>query len=181
MNIKQIKKLIEIVKQHGLAELKVKEGEESIHIIVNRESSTPAITLGQGQSLTASLTEANLNNTALAGSVVAETAKVDPNNSNQPSASASPVLTQEQGANTSFNPADLVTSPMVGTVYLSPNPGSDPFVQVGSTVKTGDTLCLVEAMKMFNRIEAHKDGVVTQILVNDNQSIEYGQPLFVIE
>ena len=74
-----------------------------------------------------------------------------------------------------------VNSPMVGTVYFSATPGAKPFVEIGHRVKVGDTLCLIEAMKMYNRIEADKDGVVTARLVENSQPVEYGQPLFTIE
>jgi acetyl-CoA carboxylase biotin carboxyl carrier protein len=74
-----------------------------------------------------------------------------------------------------------VKAPMVGTVYLSPSPGAKPFIQVGQTIKTGDTLCLIEAMKMFNQIEADKSGVVTSILVDTGVPVEFNQPLVVIE
>ncbi|KMQ80871.1 Biotin carboxyl carrier protein of acetyl-CoA carboxylase [Candidatus Burkholderia pumila] len=74
----------------------------------------------------------------------------------------------------------VVTSPMVGSFYRAPSPGADPFVQVGDTVKEGQTLCIIEAMKLLNEIEADKGGVVKEILVDNGQAVEYGQPLFVI-
>ena len=74
-----------------------------------------------------------------------------------------------------------LTSPMVGTVYLSPTPGADPFVEVGQTVKKGQTICLIEAMKMYNQIEADKSGVVTARLIENASPVEFGQPLFIIE
>src|SRR5690606_15007082 len=78
-------------------------------------------------------------------------------------------------------PGHLVKSPMVGTFYRASSPGAKPFVEVGSTVKEGETICIVEAMKILNEIEADKSGTVTQILVQNGQAVEYGQPLFVIE
>ncbi|KND56256.1 Biotin carboxyl carrier protein of acetyl-CoA carboxylase [Candidatus Paraburkholderia kirkii] len=74
----------------------------------------------------------------------------------------------------------VVTSPMVGSFYRAPSPGADPFVQVGDTVKEGQTLCIIEAMKLLNEIESDKSGVVKEILVENGQAVEYGQPLFVI-
>jgi acetyl-CoA carboxylase biotin carboxyl carrier protein len=74
----------------------------------------------------------------------------------------------------------VVTSPMVGTFYLAPSPGAEPFVQVGDTVKEGQTICIIEAMKLLNEIESDKAGVVKEILVDNGQAVEYGQPLFVV-
>ncbi|MGN4024359.1 acetyl-CoA carboxylase biotin carboxyl carrier protein, partial [Burkholderia gladioli] len=74
----------------------------------------------------------------------------------------------------------VVTSPMVGTFYRAPSPGADPFVQVGDTVKEGQTICIIEAMKLLNEIESDKAGVVKEILVENGQAVEYGQPLYVI-
>lgn len=74
----------------------------------------------------------------------------------------------------------VVTSPMVGTFYRAPSPGADPFVQVGDTVKEGQTLCIIEAMKLLNEIESDKAGVIKEILAENGQAVEYGQPLFVI-
>ena len=78
-------------------------------------------------------------------------------------------------------PGHVVKSPMVGTFYLSSSPGAEPFVEVGSAVKEGDTICIIEAMKILNEIEADKSGTITQILGQNGQAVEYGQPLFVIE
>jgi acetyl-CoA carboxylase biotin carboxyl carrier protein len=74
----------------------------------------------------------------------------------------------------------VVTSPMVGTFYRAPSPGAEPFVQVGDTVKEGQTICIIEAMKLLNEIESDKSGVVKEILVDNGQAVEYGQPLFVV-
>lgn len=76
---------------------------------------------------------------------------------------------------------NIVKSPMVGTFYMKPSPSSDPYVEIGQRVKKGDTLCIIEAMKLMNEIESEFDGVVSQILVNDGEPVEYGKPLFVIE
>jgi acetyl-CoA carboxylase biotin carboxyl carrier protein len=91
-----------------------------------------------------------------------------------PAAPAAPATAPEPPA------GNVVKSPMVGTFYRSPSPGADPFVDVGSTVKVGDTLCIIEAMKLLNEIEAEVAGEVKQVLVENGQAVEYGQPLFVI-
>ena len=97
-----------------------------------------------------------------------------------PPASGSSRMTAEQASETVLPEGHAVTSPMVGTFYESPSPGAKPFVEVGQTVKTGDTLCIIEAMKMLNQIEADVDGKVTSRLVENGQPVEYGQSLFVI-
>lgn len=99
---------------------------------------------------------------------------VQPSSSN---AISPPTTTMTEGA-TSPN---LLKAPVVGTVYLAPAPGAEPFVNVGQTVKKGDILCIIEAMKMMNHIEAHKDGVIKKRLVTDKMSVQYDDPLFVIE
>ena len=146
MDIRKIKKLIEIIEESDIAELEIKEGEESIRI--SRYSAAPA-------------------------QVTYAPAPV----------SAAPVLTAAAPA----APAEqkitghVVKSPMVGTFYRSASPGSKVFVEVGQSVMTGDTLCIIEAMKILNQIESDKSGVVTQILVDNAEPVEYGQPLFIIE
>lgn len=92
-----------------------------------------------------------------------------------------PAAITEQSSVDNSAPKHTVNSPMVGSVYLSATPGSEHFVAVGQHVKSGDTLCLIEAMKMFNRIETDKAGVITAILIENAQAVEYNQPLFVIE
>jgi acetyl-CoA carboxylase biotin carboxyl carrier protein len=87
-------------------------------------------------------------------------------------AGAAPAASAPQG--------HVVTSPMVGTFYRAPSPGADPFAQIGDTVKEGQTLCIIEAMKLLNEIESDKAGVIKEILVDNGQAVEYGQPLFVI-
>jgi len=153
MDTRKIKKLIELVKETGIGELEVKSGEESVRISCQLNTSVP---------ITTNAVQA----TALPTVSAAETAVAE----------AEPPSTA---------PAQLdghsVNSPMVGTVYLAPASGSMPFVAVGDHVKAGDTLCLVEAMKMFNKIEADIAGVVSVRLVDNEQPVEYGQPLFMIE
>ncbi|SMB78069.1 biotin carboxyl carrier protein [Pasteurella testudinis DSM 23072] len=149
MDIRKIKKLIELVEESGIMEIEISEGEESVRI----SRGTPAPTAVQ-YSLPAA---------APAAAPVAAPAVP----------AAAPVATEVSG--------HAVRSPMVGTFYRSPSPEASPFVEVGSTVKVGDALCIVEAMKMMNRIEADKAGVVKAILVNDGEAVEFDQSLIIIE
>jgi acetyl-CoA carboxylase biotin carboxyl carrier protein len=151
MDIRKIKKLIEMLEESNLGEIEIREGEESIRI--SRASSAPAMG-GQYQYLAAP---------PVAPAPVAAAAA--------PAAPAQPSL-----------PAGhMVTSPMVGTFYRSPSPNAAAFVEVGSTVKVGDTLCIIEAMKILNTIESDKAGTVKAILKENGQPVEFGEPLFVIE
>ena len=145
MDIRKIKKLIEIIEESDIAELEIKEGEECIRI--SRYSAAPA-----------------------------------PVAYAPAPASAAPIATAFTAA-----PAEekitghVVKSPMVGTFYRSASPGAKVFVEIGQAVMAGDTLCIIEAMKILNQIEADKSGVITQILVDNAEPVEYGQPLFIIE
>jgi acetyl-CoA carboxylase biotin carboxyl carrier protein len=146
MDIRKIKKLIEIIEESDIAELEIKEGEESIRI--SRYSAAPAqVTY------------------APAPMGVAPAA-----------ITATPAAHVEEKIS-----GHAVKSPMVGTFYRSASPGSKVFVEVGQSVMSGDTLCIIEAMKILNQIEADKSGVVTKILVDNAEPVEYGQPLFIIE
>ncbi len=149
MDIRKIKKLIELIEESDIAEIEIIEGEESVRI--NRYS-------------------ANIAPVAVAASAPAPAATVAPANSVADTPTPSPAPT-----------GHTVKSPMVGTFYRSASPGSAPFVEVGHTVKEGDTLCIIEAMKILNQIEADKSGVVTQILIENAQPVEYDQALFIIE
>ena len=144
MDIRKIKKLIEIIEESDIAELEIKEGEESIRI--SRYSAAPAQV------------------TYAPAPVAAPTATA---------VAAAPAEEKITG--------HVVKSPMVGTFYRSASPGTKVFVEVGQAVLAGDTLCIIEAMKILNQIEADKSGVVTQILVDNAEPVEYGQPLFIIE
>lgn len=149
MDIRKIKKLIELLEESGIAELEINEGEESVRI--SRYSSTaPAQVVAA----------------APVAAPVAASAPVS-------AAPAEDVPAQPSG--------HTVDSPMVGTFYAAPSPGATPFTQVGAKVAVGDTLCIVEAMKMLNQIEADKAGTIKEILVENAQPVEFGQPLFVIE
>jgi acetyl-CoA carboxylase biotin carboxyl carrier protein len=153
MDMRKIRKLIELIQETGIAEIEIREGEESVRI--SRDS---AHTVAPAYYAPAPVQQAP------AVTVAA------------PVAASAPVL-QEQAAATK----DSVKAPMVGTVYLAPSPGAKPFIQIGQTVKAGDTLCLIEAMKMFNQIEADKAGKITAILVDSGTPVEFNQPLVVIE
>lgn len=147
MDIRKIKKLIEILEESGIAELEIKEGEESIRI--NRYSSAPAPMAYAPQPI----------------------APVMPGAS---SVSIAPVAEE-------VITGHIVKSPMVGTFYRSASPGAKAFVEVGQSVIQGDTLCIIEAMKILNQIEADKTGTITKIMVENAEPVEYGQPLFIIE
>ncbi|MFM2621950.1 acetyl-CoA carboxylase biotin carboxyl carrier protein [Vibrio owensii] len=155
MDIRKIKKLIELVEESGIAELEISEGEESVRISRNGPASAPAPV-------------------HYAAAPVAAPAPV----AAAPVADA-PAMAVEAPA--AVPAGHQVLSPMVGTFYRSPSPDAKSFVEVGQSVNAGDTLCIVEAMKMMNQIEADKSGVVTAILVEDGQPVEFDQPLVVIE
>lgn len=155
MDLRKIRKLIELIQETGIAEIEIREGEESVRI--SRETSkvttAPPIYASPAPS-----------------HVVAET---------KPTQAAETPATASQ-SNALAN-KHTVKAPMVGTVYLAPSPGAKVFVAQGQTVKSGDVLCLIEAMKMFNQIEADKAGTITAILVDSGVPVEFNQPLFVIE
>ncbi len=146
MDIRKIKKLIEIIEESDIAELEIKEGEEAIRI--SRYSAAPAqVTYSHAPATVVASTPA----------VVA-------------------ALPQEEKVT-----GHVVKSPMVGTFYRSASPGTKVFVEVGQAVQVGDTLCIIEAMKILNQIEADKSGTISKILVENAEPVEYGQPLFIIE
>jgi acetyl-CoA carboxylase biotin carboxyl carrier protein len=153
MDIRKIKKLIDLIDESGVAEIEIREGEESVRI---SRFSTPAVAIP----------------------AVAAPHQVAPHQAPAAAHTESPMSSQPS-ANTITG--HMVDSPMVGTMYTSSSPDAKPFVEVGQSVKVGDTLCIIEAMKMFNEIEADKAGTVTAILVNNGEAVEYGQPLVVID
>ncbi len=148
MDLRKIRKLIQLIKETGIGEIEIREGEESVRI--SQESSrvshsvTPAQTAATPESTTSTPAAASATDTTIANK-------------------------------------HAVKAPMVGTVYFSASPGTKPFIEIGKPVKAGDTLCLIEAMKMFNQIEADKAGTVTAILVENGVPVEFNQPLVVIE
>ena len=154
MDIRKVKKLIELLDETGVAEIEIKEGEESVRI-----SRYPA---GGMQTIHAPAMYAPAPVAPVAAPVAAPT----------PAAAAA-------AARAALDQA--VTAPMVGTFYASPAPGAKPFVELGSEVKPGDVLCIIEAMKMMNQIESDKAGKVVSILAKNGDPVEFGQPLFVIE
>ena len=153
MDIRKVKKLIELLDESGIAEIEITEGEESVRISRHPASSAPP--------------------PAPAPAAPAEVPA--------PAAAASPAASQPAAAAEPDDEGHAVTAPMVGTFYASPSPGSPAFVQVGDRVSEGDTLCIVEAMKMMNQIEAEVAGVVKSIRAQNGDPVEYGQILFVID
>ena len=147
MDIRKIKKLIELIEESDIAEIEIHEGEESVRL---SRYSAPQPTAMQMH--------------------------VQP--AMQPAAHAPAGVGHQAPEEQSGH---LLRSPMVGTFYRSPTPGAKSFVELGSHVKVGDTLCIIEAMKILNQIEADKEGVISKILVENAQPVEYNQPLFVIE
>ena len=155
MDIRKIKKLIELVEESGITELEVQEEEGTVRI----SRAAPAVAPAAVQ--------------YAAAPVVAPTPTAAP--AQAPAAATSaPAASDELSGH-------LVRSPMVGTFYRSPSPEAKAFIEVGQSVKVGDALCIVEAMKMMNRIEADKAGVVKAILINDGDAVEFDEPLIVIE
>ncbi|HHF0486203.1 TPA: acetyl-CoA carboxylase biotin carboxyl carrier protein [Vibrio antiquarius] len=161
MDIRKIKKLIELVEESGIAELEISEGEESVRISRHGTAAPQAPVHYAAAPVAAPAPAVAAPAPAVAAPVAEAPAAEAP-------ATATPAGHQ-------------VLSPMVGTFYRSPSPDSKAFVEVGQKVNAGDTLCIVEAMKMMNQIEADKSGVVTAILAEDGQPVEFDQPLVVIE
>jgi acetyl-CoA carboxylase biotin carboxyl carrier protein len=148
MDIRKVKKLIELLEESGIAEIEIKEGEEAVRISRYMGGAPAPVVHHHAPPAPAA-----------APAAVAPAAAV-----------AAPAVS-----------GHVVTSPMVGTFYRSPSPGAKAFVEVGSSVKVGDTVCIIEAMKMMNSIEADKAGVVKAVLCENGQPIEFGQGLVVIE
>jgi acetyl-CoA carboxylase biotin carboxyl carrier protein len=154
MDIRKVKKLIELIEESDIAEIEINEGEESIRISRTSQAAPPAY------------------------------APMPPAMMAPPPPAAAPAAAQPAEAappEEAFDESDAITAPMVGTFYRAPSPGAKPFVEVGQAVGVGDTLCIIEAMKMLNQIESDREGTVQAILVENGQPIEYGEPLFVIK
>ncbi|MBK6451458.1 MAG: acetyl-CoA carboxylase biotin carboxyl carrier protein [Proteobacteria bacterium] len=154
MDIRKVKKLIELLDETGVAEIEIKEGEESVRI--SRHPSGGAFAM-MPQHMTY-------------GPPPAPAA-----------APAAPVAPTAAPAPAAASADQTVTAPMVGTFYSAPAPGAKPFVDIGSEVKPGDVLCIIEAMKMMNQIESDKAGRIVSVLAKNGDPVEFGQPLFVIE
>ena len=150
MDLRKLKTLIELVENSGIAELELTEGEE--HVRISRASSVAA----PMQPMYAAAPQQMAAAPAAAPAV--------------PAAPAAPAVAE----------GHVVKSPMVGTFYRAPSPGAKSFVDIGQNVKEGETLCIIEAMKLLNEIESDKTGVVKAILVENGQAVEFGQPLFLI-
>ncbi|RTR05280.1 acetyl-CoA carboxylase biotin carboxyl carrier protein [Halomonas nitroreducens] len=153
MDIRKVKKLIELLEESNISEIEIQEGEESVRI--SRHPNGSAYPQPQ----------------APAWPAPAQPAPAAP----QPAASAEPPAEEGPGYQ-----GQAVLSPMVGTFYRSPAPGAKAFVEIGQSVKKGETVCIVEAMKMMNQIEADRDGVIEAILVEDGEPVEFEQPMVVI-
>ena len=151
MDIRKIKKLIELLEESGIAEIEIKEGEESVRII--RQGHNPVA----------------------AGAPAAPNMAV-PAPAFRPAGAAEP-STSEPAA----PPRKVLKSPMVGTFYRAASPGAKPLVDVGQNVSIGDPIGIIEAMKMFNQVEADQNGVIAEVLVEDGQPVEYDQPLFALK
>ena len=159
MDLRKLKTLIDLVAESSISELEITEAEGRVRIVKAPPPSAAQARVAQVVQIPASQ-----------AAVAAPAA--------QPGAAAAPA---QAAAAPAAPRGKTVKSPMVGTLYRAPNPEADPFVQVGTTVKVGDTLCIIEAMKLMNEIESEFAGTVVEILVENGQPIEYGQPLFIIE
>ena len=151
MDIRKVKKLIELLEESGIAEIEIHEGEESVRISRSSQIAAPMM---QAAPMAA--------------------APAAP-------AAAAPAPAAAESSEPALPSGHQVTSPIVGTFYRSPSPNAKAFVEVGHSVNAGDTLCIIEAMKIMNQIEADKSGVVKAILAENGEPVEYGQPLFIIE
>ncbi len=149
MDLRKLKKLIDLVEESGIAELEITEGEEKVKIVKSGVASSPP---------------SMQVHSAAPAPVAAPTVLA--------AAPAEPIAAAHEG--------HPVKSPMVGTFYRTPSPDAKPFVEIGQTVKEGQIICIIEAMKLMNEIECDKSGVVSAILVENGQPVEYGQPLFII-
>jgi acetyl-CoA carboxylase biotin carboxyl carrier protein len=148
MDLRKLKKLIDLVQESGIAELEITEGEEKVKIVRG------------GQ------------------------VEVSPSGAPAPAAVPAVTAAAQAPPTPESSPAPeghVVKSPMVGTFYRAPSPDAEPFVEIGDTVKAGQTICIIEAMKLMNEIEADQDGVIKAILVENGQPVEYGEPLIVFE
>ena len=149
MDIRKVKKLMELLEKSGMSEIEIKEGEESVKI--SRYGNAPLMTPTTPQQPAAMVTPSQVESTTTAANKGSEVS------------------------------GDLISSPMVGTYYSAPSPSAQPFVTVGQHVNKGDTIGIIEAMKIMNQIEADHSGTVVEILVKDGEAVEFGQALIVIQ
>jgi acetyl-CoA carboxylase biotin carboxyl carrier protein len=153
MDIRKIKKLIELLEESGIAEIEIKEGEEAVRISRMPTASAHA-------------------------HLVPQIAQFAP----APAAAAAPAALPAPESAPKPKPNEhVITAPMVGTFYASPSPGAKAFVEIGDEIKLGQVLCIIEAMKMMNQIEADKAGRITSIMARNGDPVEFGQPLFVVD
>jgi len=157
LDIRKVKKLIELLEESGIAEIEIKEGEEAVRI-----SRMPA---GGVYTHMQPMMQAPVAAAALSAPVAAPVAAT----------AAAPAVAPRRATE------HVVAAPMVGTFYAAASPGAKPFVEIGSEVKEGQVLCIIEAMKMMNQIESDKSGKITAIMATNGDPVEFGQPLFVIE
>jgi acetyl-CoA carboxylase biotin carboxyl carrier protein len=160
MDIRKVKKLIELLDETGVAEIEIKEGEESVRI--SRHPSGGYAMMPQHMAYAPQQAPA-------------------PAAAPAPTAAATAAAAAAERAQAAAKADQTVTAPMVGTFYSAPAPGAKAFVDIGSEVKAGDVLCIIEAMKMMNQIESDKAGRVVSVLAKNGDPVEFGQPLFVIE
>ncbi|RKZ35500.1 MAG: acetyl-CoA carboxylase biotin carboxyl carrier protein [Gammaproteobacteria bacterium] len=149
MDIRKVKKLIELLEESGIAELEIREGDDAVRI--SRYGPVAPVIAREAASV--------------AGAPAAAQTEL-------PAVNPSSAVDEMDGL--------VMTSPMVGTFYRSPSPGAPPFVETGHRVGVGDTLCIIEAMKILNQIEAERAGIVEEIMVENGQPVEFGEPIFVI-
>lgn len=152
MDIRKVKKLIELLEESNISEIEIKEGEESVRISRGAPAGAPVVSYAAPAPLPVAA----------------------------PVAAAAPVAEDASTNSAPSTNGHVVKSPMVGTFYRSPSPSSPTFCEVGQSVKAGDVICIVEAMKMMNQIEADKSGIIEAILVDDGQPVEFDQPLVTI-
>lgn len=156
MDIRKVKKLIELLEESGIAEIEIHEGEESVRI-------------SRGSSAVSSAPQTIINTPASPPTIAAgETVK-------------SHLKTDDLAVDDYSDEGHIINSPMVGIFYSSPSPEEPSFVAIGQNVKTGDTLCIIEAMKIMNQIESDINGKLVRVLVENGEAVEYGQPLFVVD
>src|SRR5579872_3679927 len=153
MDLRKVKKLIELVQSTGIAEIEIREGEECVRITREFKGAPMMVAAPAAPTVVATSPETQIQ----------------------------PAIKTTEVAPAPAADKHSIKSPMVGTVYLSATPGAKPFVEIGQTVKAGDVICLIEAMKMFNQIEADKSGTITARLVDNGTPVEFNQPLFAIE
>ena len=161
MDIRKIKKLIELLEESGIAEIEIKEGEEAVRI-----SRMPV----GGAVLQPMPAQAWFGPAQASPMPLAPPAEASGQGAAPGESAAKPKPNEH-----------VITAPMVGTFYASPSPGSKPFVEIGDEVKVGQVLCIIEAMKMMNQIEADRAGRITSIMARNGDPVEFGQPLFVVE